>query len=190
MLVSLPLVADDVAQYTRVVQARLFRRQPRADEAAWAAADGWDNTTVASRPPVTVPHLSLRARVGDSVVVGPSRQRQQNLPHSMRWIRAVAANPPVLMDKSREGAIVWAHLATWPSSPLPSPPPLHPEPIAEGERMKKERARGHLSHRRACLPASLSGSKRCRMSRSRCCGGSPPPLRRFWSNWSTTGCCR
>src|SRR6185503_18214535 len=56
------------------VWARLFRRQPRADEAAWAAADGWDSTTVAPCPPVTVPHLSLRARVGDPAVVGPSCQ--------------------------------------------------------------------------------------------------------------------
>ena len=62
----------------------LFRRQPRADEAAWAAADGWDSATVAPRPPVTVPQLLLRARVGDSTVVGPSHQRQQTLPHSMR----------------------------------------------------------------------------------------------------------
>ena len=45
------------------VQARLFRRQPRADEAAWAAADGWDSVTVAPRPPVTVPQLLLRARM-------------------------------------------------------------------------------------------------------------------------------
>ena len=57
------------------VWARLFRRPPRADEAAWAAADGWDGTTVAPRPPVTVPHLLLRAHVGDSAVVGPIRQR-------------------------------------------------------------------------------------------------------------------
>jgi len=66
------------------VRARLFGRQPRADEAAWAVADGWDSATVAPCPPVTVPQLLLRARVGDSVVVGPSRQRQRNLPHSMR----------------------------------------------------------------------------------------------------------
>ena len=57
------------------VRARLFRRQPRADEAAWAAADGWDNATVAPRPPVIVSHLLLCARVGDSAVVGPTRQR-------------------------------------------------------------------------------------------------------------------
>jgi len=37
------------------VRARLFRRQPRVDEAAWAAADGWDSATVAPCPPVTVP---------------------------------------------------------------------------------------------------------------------------------------
>ena len=54
--------------------ARLFRRQPRADEAAWAAADGWDSATVAPRPPVTVPQLLLHARMGDSVAVGLSRQ--------------------------------------------------------------------------------------------------------------------
>ena len=57
-----------------VVRARLFRRQPRADEAAWAAADGWDSATVVPRPPVTMPQSLLRARVGDSTVVGPSRQ--------------------------------------------------------------------------------------------------------------------
>ena len=66
------------------VRVRLFRRQPRADEVAWAAADGWDSAIVTSCPPVTVLQLLLRARVGDSVVVGPSRQRQRNLPHSMR----------------------------------------------------------------------------------------------------------
>ena len=66
------------------VWTRLFRRQPRADEAALAAADGWDGATVAPRPPVTVPQLLLRARVGDSAVVGPTRQRYRNLPHSMR----------------------------------------------------------------------------------------------------------
>ena len=56
------------------VWARLFRRQPRADEAAWAAADGWDSATVRPRPPVTVPQLLLRLRVGDFAVVGPGRQ--------------------------------------------------------------------------------------------------------------------
>ena len=66
------------------VRARLFRRQPRVDESAWAVADGLDSATVASCPPVTVPQLLLRARVGDSVVVGPSCQLQRNLPHSMR----------------------------------------------------------------------------------------------------------
>ena len=59
----------------RAVRARPFRRQPRADEAAWAAADGWDSATVAPRPPVTVPRLLLRARVGDSAAVGPIHQR-------------------------------------------------------------------------------------------------------------------
>ena len=44
------------------VRARLFRRQPRADEAAWAAADGWDSATVAPRPPVTAPRGRLRGR--------------------------------------------------------------------------------------------------------------------------------
>ena len=39
------------------VWARLFRRQPQADEAVWAAADGWDSATVMPRPPVTVPHF-------------------------------------------------------------------------------------------------------------------------------------
>ena len=63
------------------VRARLFRRQPRADEAVWAAADGWDSATVAPHPPVTVPHLLPRARVGDSAVMGPIRRRKQNLPH-------------------------------------------------------------------------------------------------------------
>ena len=73
MRAGLPLVVGNVARF-RAVWARLFMRRPRADEAAWAAADGWDNTTVASRPPVTVPHLSPRARVGNSAVVGPTRQ--------------------------------------------------------------------------------------------------------------------
>ena len=66
------------------VRARLFRQQPRADEAAWAAADGWDSATVAPCPPITVPQLLLRACVGDSAVVGPNRWRQRTLPHSMR----------------------------------------------------------------------------------------------------------
>ena len=44
------------------VRAHLFRRQPRADESTWAAADGWDSAIVAPRPPVTVPRLLLRAR--------------------------------------------------------------------------------------------------------------------------------
>ena len=56
------------------VRARLFRWLPRVDEAAWAAADGWNNATVA-------PQLLLSARVGDSAVVGPIHQRRQNLPH-------------------------------------------------------------------------------------------------------------
>ena len=56
------------------VWARLFKRQPRADEAAWAAADGWDSATVAPCPPVTVPQLLMCVRVGDSAVVGPGRQ--------------------------------------------------------------------------------------------------------------------
>ena len=58
----------------RAVQcgARLFRRQPQVDEAAWAAADGWDSATVAPCPPVTMPQLLWRARMGDSAVVGPS----------------------------------------------------------------------------------------------------------------------
>ena len=71
--------------------------------------------------------------------MGPSCRRQQNLSHSMRWILATAANPPILMDKSEEGGIVWAHLTTLPSSPLPSPPPLHPESRTESERRKQER---------------------------------------------------
>ena len=100
MCAGLPLVVGDVARYVR---ERLFRRLPRVDEAAWAAADGWNSATVAPRQSIAALLLLPSARVGDSAVMGPSRQRQQNLPHSMRWIRAVAANPPVLMDKSREG---------------------------------------------------------------------------------------
>ena len=61
MRACLPLVVGDVARFVRCGVGRLFRRQPRADEAAWASADGWDNTTVASRPPVTVPYLLPRA---------------------------------------------------------------------------------------------------------------------------------
>ena len=68
----------------RAVRARLFRRQPRVDEAVWAAAGGWDSATVAPRPPVTVSQLMLRVRVGDTAVMGPSRQRQRTLPHSTR----------------------------------------------------------------------------------------------------------
>ena len=93
------------------VRARLFRRQPRANEAARAAADRWDSATVVPYPPITVPQLLLCARVGDSVVVGPSRQQQRNLPHWMRRIRAMAANPSVLMDKNREGGLFGL---TWP----------------------------------------------------------------------------
>ena len=38
---------------------------------------------------------------------GPSRQRQHNLPHSMRSIRAVVADPPVTKDKNeREGVVL------------------------------------------------------------------------------------
>ena len=50
-------------------------------------------------------------------------------------------------------------LAILPSSPLPFPPPLHPEPRAESERRKKERARAHLSPRRACFLAFPDSSK-------------------------------
>ena len=42
------------------VGARLFRRQPRVDEAAWVAADGSDSATVAPHPPVTAPQLPVR----------------------------------------------------------------------------------------------------------------------------------
>ena len=83
MRAGLPLVVGDVARFVRCGAARLFRRQPRADKAAWALADGWDSATVALHPPVTVPLLLLRASVGVSAVVGPSRQRRRNLPHSM-----------------------------------------------------------------------------------------------------------
>ena len=55
-----------------VVRARLFRRQPWVDEAAWAAAGGWDSATVAPRPPITVPQLLLHARVGDPRSWGPA----------------------------------------------------------------------------------------------------------------------
>ena len=122
----------------RAVQARLFRQLPRADEAAWAAADGWDSTTVAPRPPITVSQLLLRARVGDSAAAGPSRQRQRNPPHSMRWIRAVAADPPVAVNKNEEKGVVWAHLAICLRLALPSPPPLHLEPASKSERRKKK----------------------------------------------------
>ena len=60
-----------------VARARLFRRQPRVDEAAWMAADGWDSATVVPCSPVTVPQLLLRARVGDSAVMGPIRQQHK-----------------------------------------------------------------------------------------------------------------
>ena len=39
----------------RAVRAHLFRRLPRVDEAAWAAANGWNSATVAPRLPVTAP---------------------------------------------------------------------------------------------------------------------------------------
>ena len=52
---------------------------------------------------------------------------------------AAAANPPVVVDKSKEGGIDWAHLAILLSPPLPSPPPLHPEPRAKSVRRKKKR---------------------------------------------------
>src|SRR6185437_12273201 len=78
---------DSKTTQSRESRARVFRwwwatwpdscgamRQPRVDEAAWAAADGWDSATVAPCPPVTVPHLLLCVRVGDSAVAGPSRQ--------------------------------------------------------------------------------------------------------------------
>ena len=73
MRAGLPLVVGERGPI-RAVWARLFRRQPRADEAAWVAADGWDGATVVPRPPVTVPYLLLRVRVGDSAVVGPIRR--------------------------------------------------------------------------------------------------------------------
>ena len=53
---------------------------------------------------------------------------------------AAAVNPPVVVDKSEEGGIDWAHLAILLSPPLPSPPPLHPEPRAKSERRKKKRS--------------------------------------------------
>jgi hypothetical protein len=43
--------------------------------------------------------------------MGPIRQQQQNLPHSMRGIRAVAANPPVVVKKARKGGLFGL---TWP----------------------------------------------------------------------------
>jgi hypothetical protein len=51
----------------------------------------------------------------------------------------VAANLPVVVDKSEEGGIDWDHLAILLSLPLPSLPPLHPEPRAKSERRKKKR---------------------------------------------------
>ena len=69
---GLPLVVGDVARFVWC-GARLFRRQPRADEAAWAAADGWDSATVAPCPPVIMPQLLLRVCMGDSAVAGPNR---------------------------------------------------------------------------------------------------------------------
>src|SRR6185437_5676614 len=71
---------DSKTTQSRESRARVFRWW----WAAWAAADGWDSAIVAPRPPVTVSQLLLRARVRDPAVVGPSRQRQRNLPHSMR----------------------------------------------------------------------------------------------------------
>ena len=74
---------------------------------------------------------------------GAIRQQQQNLPHSMRGIRAVAVNPPVVVNKSKKRGDCLGSPGHLPSSPLPSPPPLHPEPTAESERRKKERDREH-----------------------------------------------
>ena len=54
MRASLPLVIGDMAQYARVVWARLFRRLPRVGGAVWAVADGWNNATVTPRPSITV----------------------------------------------------------------------------------------------------------------------------------------
>jgi hypothetical protein len=89
--------------------------------------------------------------------------------------------------KVREGVCLGSpgHL---PSSPLPSSPPLHPEPAAKSERKKKERARACLWRHEARLPTPPRSSKPCRISGSRCHEGSPLPRRRFWSSWRPTGC--
>jgi hypothetical protein len=52
---------------------------------------------------------------------------------------AAAANPHVVVDKSEERDIDWAHLAILLSPPLPPSPPLHLEPRAKSERRKKKR---------------------------------------------------
>ena len=77
MCAGLPLVMGDVARYVRcsAVRACLFRRLPRVDEAAWAAADRWNSAIVAPCPLITVPQLLPNERVGDTAVMGPIRQR-------------------------------------------------------------------------------------------------------------------
>src|SRR6185503_14149971 len=102
------------------------------------------------------------------------------------WRRSRA---PWWNKSEREGDCLGSpgHLS---SSPLPSSPPLHPEPTAKSERKKKKKARAYLRHHKACLPTPPHSSKPCRISGNRCCGGSPPPRRQFWSSWSSTGCCQ
>ena len=70
--------------------------------------------------------------------MGPSHQRQRNLPHSMWQIRAEVADPPIVVNKNEEKGDVWAHLAVCLRLTLPSPPPLHPEPAAKSERRKRK----------------------------------------------------
>ena len=113
----------------RAVRARLFRRLPRVDEMAWAAVDGWNSATVAE-----CAHGRLRGR--GSHPSGTAKSTALNAADSGHGGVSMRRGE----IKSERGGCLGlpGHL---PSSPLPSLPPLRPEPTAKNEKGRRRRGR-------------------------------------------------
>ena len=137
---GLPLVVGDVARFVRCRAARLFRWQPRADKAAWAAAGGWDDATVPPRP-VSYHAVIIAERARGSLSGHGARLSAAVKTYRIQCGRfgAAAANPPVVVDKSGEGGYRLGSPGHFALASLPSPPSLHPEPRAKSVRRKKKK---------------------------------------------------